>query len=603
MSESGRLLQCLLCQSMCDTRKDWLCHLLECHHQTKARKVIHQWGQPDKECTVVVFASSSIASSLELLQFLSRGSMNLVTNFVWFEKQPNVGFIQFESKQKVEEIVSGFERRQINIGSHLVVQIKKAEDCMSLEWLALIPTAKIVSDLLFVEVLDSENESGDSPPDMDTDASYLNNSQPIDESPSGLRPVPEQLTSSPVCVSPRPNESLETLYGAIHRTMEIPDDAYEECMYFLKTVQNILAQEFPGCQLILFRNWYLKLRNTTPINELLFYLDHQGIYKEGSNGCTGVQIRLSKCPPMSRQVKHILTSSPEGKRIGITVSSKSGQFPGLTAEEGRQNFYCHSNGIPFGVVSKPTKLPEIQMNRLLSYFYSFDPRVKPLLVVIRYWAKMNGLRLAPANPGFDKSCSSPDPAAFDWLVIFFLCHKMKILPTPREVRNRRHPKMMFEKVDIGFTPDPLFAQRFFERYQQPSNEVHAFNVLSLAERFFSFYSNELLLDENNEVKVVLNTRDGEMIPMHEFKGTISHMQTKLSLPERKLARKGRVAIEPVPHMILLHPIDLRHGFSLCNENVTSVGLAMQTTGRKLEEALNLYKNGKCSDFTAVFAVQ
>ncbi|CAL8143357.1 unnamed protein product [Orchesella dallaii] len=605
MSKSGCQLHCLLCQSIYETRKDWLCHLLECPHQNKARKVIHQWGQPDKECTVVVFASSSIALSLELLQFLSRGSMNLVTNFVWFEKQPNVGFIQFESKQKVEEIVSGIERRQINIGSHLVVQIKKAEECLSLEWLALIPTPKSDSDLLVVEVLDSENEIGDSPSDMDTDASNLNNSQPIDESPAPLRPALVQLTSSPACVSPRPNESLETHYDAIRRTMKIPDDEYKIGMDFLDTLRNMLSQEFPGCQLILFRNWYLKQRNTNSLNELLFFVDHQGICKQGPTGCADVQISLNRFPPLGRQVKNILTSSPKGKRLGITETNEIKQrFPGLMAEGCRRNFYCKANGLLFSVVSQPIKLPEIQMCRLVSYFCSFDARVKPLLIVIRYWAKVNGLRLAATYRRSDQPCNSPDPATFDWLVIFFLCHKMKILPTPREITDRPHPRIMFQTDDIGFTQDPMFAQQFFERYGQPAKEAHAFNVFSLVELFFRFYSNELLVDENDKVRVVLNTRDGEMIPMHEFEGPIFRMQTKLSTLERDQAKKGRVGIKPAPHMILLHPIHLRHGFSLCNENVTSVGLAMQTTGRKLEKALYLYRNGKyMTDFTAVFAAQ
>ncbi|CAL8128455.1 unnamed protein product [Orchesella dallaii] len=132
-----RVLECLMCQRGFGTRKEWLSHLLETYHQSKARAQISRWGQSEKECALIVFSSFPIAS-IELLHFFSNGSMDLVTDFVWFESHPKVGVVQFESKCKLDEIFSICGAPEIRVNNQLL-QVKRAGECLLLEWQALIP--------------------------------------------------------------------------------------------------------------------------------------------------------------------------------------------------------------------------------------------------------------------------------------------------------------------------------------------------------------------------------------------------------------------------------------------------------------------------------
>jgi len=70
--------------------------------------------------------------------------------------------------------------------------------------------------------------------------------------------------------------SLVRQYNDILQVIEIPEKEYKDVLEFLETLQTLLADQFPSCQLICYRNWYLQLRNTTHPEELLFFLDHKG---------------------------------------------------------------------------------------------------------------------------------------------------------------------------------------------------------------------------------------------------------------------------------------------------------------------------------------
>ncbi|CAL8140294.1 unnamed protein product [Orchesella dallaii] len=86
--------------------------------------------------------------------------MDLVTDFVWFDNHPKMGFIQFESKYKVEEILSSFRAPEVRVNNQLV-QIKRAGECLQLEWEALIPSTL---DELQEGSNDQECESYPNPP-------------------------------------------------------------------------------------------------------------------------------------------------------------------------------------------------------------------------------------------------------------------------------------------------------------------------------------------------------------------------------------------------------------------------------------------------------
>jgi len=251
--------------------------------------------------------------------------------------------------------------------------------------------------------------------------------------------------------------------------------------------------------------------------------------------------------------------------------------------------YCQANGILFSVEARLEVLTEVQSCRLISYLCTFDTRVKPLLMVIRYWAKVNGIRLAKPLSS-RRQCDPPDPAVLDWLVIFFLTNTNKILPTPRQLGELPHPQLLLEKTDIAFSEDESFARKF-SSYSQTNQEAHILNVFNLTTQFFRFYCEELLLQER---KIVLNLRDGEVIPVEDFVGEISKIPTKLTMTERKMARTGR--IQNPEDVIILHPLFLSHRFSFCNKTfVTSIIPKMAQTSNKLTRELENYKGDRANE--------
>jgi len=64
--------------------------------------------------------------------------------------------------------------------------------------------------------------------------------------------------------------SLIQDYNSIRNMMEIPDEEYQTALQFLETLQTLL----PSCQLVLYRDWYLKLKSTTRLNVLTIFADH-----------------------------------------------------------------------------------------------------------------------------------------------------------------------------------------------------------------------------------------------------------------------------------------------------------------------------------------
>jgi len=62
-------------------------------------------------------------------------------------------------------------------------------------------------------------------------------------------------------------------YNLIQDKMEIPKDEYKRALQFLERIQSLI----PKCQLVWYRNWYLKLRSTTHLDELLIFVDQQGM--------------------------------------------------------------------------------------------------------------------------------------------------------------------------------------------------------------------------------------------------------------------------------------------------------------------------------------
>jgi len=182
-----------------------------------------------------------------------------------------------------------------------------------------------------------------------------------------------------------------------------------------------------------------------------------------------------------------------------------------------------STGQKISLVVNPVFLAEVQTCRLVKYLLDFDPRAKPFLTLIFYWARQNQIKLSiPVFKYQDLTHAfAPEPSALEWMVILFLCQK-KIIPTPREILQRPHQPLFYcvnnERVDIGFSSDPQFAKQSFVSSKCPPMNTDEFfiELLQLAQKFFHFYGD---LEADGKQKF-LNTRDGELI----MKGDLLNMQ-------------------------------------------------------------------------------
>jgi len=59
----------------------------------------------------------------------------------------------------------------------------------------------------------------------------------------------------------------------ISRAMKIPDEEYEAAESFFHALETLLARDLPSCRLTWFCNWYLRLKSTMPLNDLMFFLE------------------------------------------------------------------------------------------------------------------------------------------------------------------------------------------------------------------------------------------------------------------------------------------------------------------------------------------
>jgi len=151
-------------------------------------------------------------------------------------------------------------------------------------------------------------------------------------------------------------------------------------------------------------------------------------------------------------------------------------------------FLHKATKLSFNIVNNPAYILEVQTCRLLEYLLTFDPRAKPMLTLIRYWAKVNNIRFAKEDdkftPGFP-----PDPAILDWFVMIYLCEK-KIIPSPRQLCLKPHEVVKYSGRDIGFSADPEFAKECALDYEKTSEKAFSVDVLTLARKWFEFFGRE-----------------------------------------------------------------------------------------------------------------
>lgn len=259
------------------------------------------------------------------------------------------------------------------------------------------------------------------------------------------------------------------------------------------------------------------------------------------------------------------------------------------------SFIHVETGVEFRLCTTPLVLVEVQRSRLLQYYCRFDPRIKPFLGVIHLWAIVNEIRigLSNGNPLYSH-CNVPDPAALEWLVVFFLCDK-GLIPTPRELQSQPHKRLALQSGQLlSFTEDPKFAADWSSHKEDPGKVV--VDLLTLAEEFFAFTIKilERVIGGGPSRCVVLNTRDAEVLHKEDIcqppKNTPSPSFTTKLTPNEMSNLRAELS-KPVYNtrrLVMMHPFNIKWQFSFNDKSThlkTVITQIMRSTQKKLQKFL------------------
>jgi len=383
---------------------------------------------------------------------------------------------------------------------------------------------------------------------------------------------------------------LNQEFAELSNEVEIPDSQYQSVMELKEKLQAGLSFNYPGCELEVFRNWYLKLKSGGN-EDLLLYLDYDEDV-EDFNGFRSIgSVRNERLGEI--ELRHFKNGCSE---ILAVVKKK---------EEGLGTLFYHiTSGFPFNIVfNSPIHLLEVQTCRLLEHLLTFDARAKPLLTLVRYWAQVNNLSVSRQSeeviPGFP-----PGPATLDWLVLLFLCNK-GVVPTPRELTERPHDVLLFDGVDIGFSTDLEHTQSFNSPpIVQEDGRIVA--VLELAQEFFMFFPDQFCR-RNLRHGAVLNTRDGKIESLRGIGINNEGLtQDDVTMMRSGVYHEDRLFPENQSHkpksrgkrVAMLNPLLVKYGFPICPQALVMHGPlwhAMRKTDQKLKEILLLIKKKSATE--------
>ncbi|CAL8143347.1 unnamed protein product [Orchesella dallaii] len=541
---------CSECNFVSKTRNRWLSHLLGPRHQKQARKACRSWSSKVKKCVVAAWTNAPpIATKKGLYSFTEQvgwdKTIDTIVDFLWSKSQPRLGLFKFENKATVKAIMKRFEDQKFTMDDdEHILQLKKATDLSKREWYALLDD---------IQGLDSDVESNE----------RLNGGR------DNLHPIEEEYVvfETPPVRSPiLYRQQFEDILNEI----AIPDGEYQQAVDLMEKCERIFSKDFPTCKLYMFRHWYLKLKNNGT-NELLFYVDFDGAL----DGTHPHKARYDRDQPFKLQREHV------EKRF----TSKGGRkiLPGVeavhTSEAGYEprafHFLQKPWGVKFSIAGDSHFRTEAQTCRLVDFLLDSDPRARPLLTLVFYWA--NKCEVVTSKPIFEHPhrthASAPHPASLEWMVLLFLVDK-KIIPSPREVQMRVHKKLIvFSETDIGFSttewkhPSSSGVSNTPPEY---SNEFFI-HLIELARDFFNFYC------KLRSGSWILNTRDGEVISKEDFlnlndnlKDSQVERKTKLRQEEVAKIMKIKRCWEHRP-LVMLHPLVCQWQIMMSAESCRSGG--------------------------------
>jgi len=336
---------------------------------------------------------------------------------------------------------------------------------------------------------------------------------------------------------PQPLPEAYAPYAALCEDVQISKQELQAVYDLLNRLDNVklIGNYWIGARrspkATLFRHWYLGLRNAGS-NQLLIY----------------VRDKKFRGP----QICRIDFASSSIKRLCLNVV------------EAGLSFQDEKSGIIFGLVTRAKEhQPEVFTCKLAQYLVRFDPRAKSLLTLIHFWARENDVNLAED----ETQEAIPDPAALEWLCLFFLSRK-EIIPTPLEVidRSENGELVGFPDSPASFRMDEDFVQEWKQRMEknlpQEGTEEFVKKVLELTCAFFQLYT------ENTFEGTILKTREAKVVSAVDI----------LSDSVKNGAKCDR--------MCLMQPLYSDRSFSLSQEKFNRVVPIMKETSETIENYLS-----------------
>ncbi|CAL8121454.1 unnamed protein product [Orchesella dallaii] len=543
-------LQCFLCETTFDTRKEWLTHLLQPLHQNQARGHCPSWDKQIKECVLVAFANFPVAKEDVLQLFQLRDRNTIVTDFVWSEHRARVGIIQFESREKANEVIEDTQRNPLALDGQLV-QLRKATDFMDLEWDELL------------EIFHSNSDSN------------VN--------------VQAHLSISKETRRGASLPSFDLKFHEICDEIVIPDKSFNLALDVMEKCRQIFATRYPSCNLYMFRHWYLQLKSMGT-NELLFFVDARGQI-----------VNKNEDPRSSNQDRNFILSASEVEKF-LTSPSAQKLLPGVRkrevmdekkkqSREPRAHPFVHEpSGLKFSLVTDSLFVTEVKTCLLVKHLMEFDTRVRPFLILIFYWAKRNCVEMSYPNY-MDPTIShafAPEPAALEWMMLTFLAQK-RVIPKPSEILGRPHKQQGLEcqKIDFRFQSDTTFLHEWLSSRASsvpPQNSNDFFlDVLQLIKEFFEFYW------KLRCGTWILNTRDAEVIGRHDLFRKEPHrdFETKMTTEEieelKRVSRSYNVTQVNLERwdLSILHPLFWGWCFNFHNVRFRTINLFKMKASAKI----------------------
>ncbi len=384
----------------------------------------------------------------------------------------------------------------------------------------------------------------------------------------------ENLTLSPV--DSRSGQVIYQEFGSMNYKVKIPDHHYKQVKEMCRVLTKVLLKWVPSIQTSIFRNWYLKLKNSSvsegAYDPLLIYV-YANDPPPGQDNPPG---NFTWLP--GRLLQRYLSNSPV-----FTCTEKSFPEPSEDSRLGCK-FIHGPTGRQFQIVNCKRFIVEVQACQLFKYCCDFDLKIRRVLALARYWSIVNDVN-------FGESKVSPKPYSLDWLILTFFIHK-KYVPSVRSILARPHrPIIEYDYdesgTDVGFCADVEYCRewRHAQNVSYSCRESYHLTTLQTFQNFLEFCCTQIF----DQGGVIINPKDGEILKRDKlFNGQII---SKLSSEEVKILQLQENSSNSSSNWYMIHPFITSWRFSAPKKNMEPVIAAVtRKTNERLKTLIKLIKD-------------